>query len=272
MNKEKTMQRICTGCGQQKPLSAFLFIDAKGTRYGNLCADCRGNRQLNKITSQEDEVGRGKMELRIGARERLQIEKNRQQEFEKINLTSHQEKEEKLSLEKEEETLTQQKNEDEKRYVLNRLFLKPVIPIKNLQNEHAQTTNHDQKIEEKTHENEQKRLQKENLIDKDKKEQKLSENTSVFVDLQTHTVSRDNEVIRNFFTLLGASAPAARKQALANAAKNKLAEKNQNNVGMFTASKIEKDNLTSKEQHNQQDLEKNPTEFIKNRWGPKSRL
>ncbi|OGT45597.1 MAG: hypothetical protein A3E83_04070 [Gammaproteobacteria bacterium RIFCSPHIGHO2_12_FULL_41_20] len=42
MKKPSQLSRMCTVCGQQKPLSAFLQFGAQGATYGVICADCRG--------------------------------------------------------------------------------------------------------------------------------------------------------------------------------------------------------------------------------------
>lgn len=39
---QPTLSKICTNCGQQKPLSAFLeMTEAHGTVYGSICSACR---------------------------------------------------------------------------------------------------------------------------------------------------------------------------------------------------------------------------------------
>lgn len=86
MDNKDQLIRVCTACGQKKPLSAFLQLqtdNANSTRYGTICAPCRS--LAAKTTSQDkpiiDDRGSGSTGLRIGIKEKIQLEfdKNRQQ-------------------------------------------------------------------------------------------------------------------------------------------------------------------------------------------------
>lgn len=54
MNKpDATLTKICSSCGQRKPLSAFLQL-AGAHGYGNICSACRKTALENPVKDQED--------------------------------------------------------------------------------------------------------------------------------------------------------------------------------------------------------------------------
>ena len=51
-----TLSKICSNCGQEKPLSAFLTLsEGKGTIYGNVCSSCRKTSKNNQKTTQDSD-------------------------------------------------------------------------------------------------------------------------------------------------------------------------------------------------------------------------
>lgn len=113
MTKNK-LTRVCSACGIEKNLSAFLEISpTHGTRYGAFCATCRATGRAKKETKPTDE---GTVTLpggaRIGSKEKVFIakEQNRQikdlkdlfkKEVEKRDLFAEKKTEEKALKEKE---------------------------------------------------------------------------------------------------------------------------------------------------------------------------
>ncbi len=84
MTKQKTLTRTCIACGIEKPLSAFLQITgAQGTTYGNICSRCRslGIKEKTSILTPDDERGSTSSGMRIGAKQRFEIDQKRQQEY-----------------------------------------------------------------------------------------------------------------------------------------------------------------------------------------------
>src|SRR6266568_2690642 len=83
--KDRTqMTRTCSACGIEKPLAAFLEISSThGTRYGNLCATCRGagitEKKLNKTEEEHSTIATSG--TRIGLKERVFIEKEQKKQI-----------------------------------------------------------------------------------------------------------------------------------------------------------------------------------------------
>lgn len=82
--KDRTqMTRTCSACGLEKPLAAFLEISSThGTRYGNLCATCRGagiTEKKNKVEEEQSTVATSGS--RIGLKERVFIEKEQKKQI-----------------------------------------------------------------------------------------------------------------------------------------------------------------------------------------------
>lgn len=211
MTQKESLQRTCTSCGLLKPLSAFLYLTDKGTTYGTLCATCRGIQARNPKNEDED-VSRRTTGSRIGSQEKVQIEKTTQQRIEKKTEEHIKEaKKREFKLTTQEERNTQTKLE-EKKHLTEYIFLsanRNKKPPPSTQEKPAQTSSDPAQTRE------QVRQQKYETEEKSKKENKLTEGASFFIDAaQTGMVSRQSEVIRRFFTLVGTSSPAARKQVL----------------------------------------------------------
>ncbi len=77
MKTSTQLTRICAVCGIQKPLSAFLQISgAHGTTYGTVCATCRSAGLKEKTAAPiEDERSPTGAGTRIGAKEKVFMEK-----------------------------------------------------------------------------------------------------------------------------------------------------------------------------------------------------
>jgi hypothetical protein len=119
--KDRTqMTRTCIACGIEKPLAAFLEISSThGTRYGSLCATCRGagitEKKPNK--AEEDQSTSATSGTRIGLKERVFIEQTqnklidraKQQRIEQLN------KRDTLQEEKKAKTNLKEKSEKDHR-------------------------------------------------------------------------------------------------------------------------------------------------------------
>src|SRR3990167_930175 len=74
MNKSSSsLTKICSNCGLQKPLSAFLELTGPhGASYGNVCANCRKTviEQANKTESEESTTSTTK--VRIDSKTKVQ--------------------------------------------------------------------------------------------------------------------------------------------------------------------------------------------------------
>jgi len=69
------LTRICSVCGTQKPLSAFLEISSdRGTTYGTICATCRGAGLGKPGVKDTDDASTSRTHFNIDAKARYQIE------------------------------------------------------------------------------------------------------------------------------------------------------------------------------------------------------
>lgn len=121
MEKNKTPIRICSSCGLKKPLSAFIQVSGpEGRRYGNICATCRGQMEKEKDASSPfDESSTLELRLRIGAKERVQGEKEQKRQL-TIQRDSHREevkKREALSIERVQQTDKQNSADKDRRKI-----------------------------------------------------------------------------------------------------------------------------------------------------------
>jgi hypothetical protein len=73
MKDRSNMTRICSACGIEKPLAAFLEISGThGTHYGAICSACRGAGITGKkILTPEEESTMSTTGNRIGSKERI---------------------------------------------------------------------------------------------------------------------------------------------------------------------------------------------------------
>lgn len=77
MKNRNDMTRICSLCGIEKSLAAFLEISSThGTHYGIICSACRGSGAIEKKTLKQDEdiSTMASTGSRIGSKERVFIE------------------------------------------------------------------------------------------------------------------------------------------------------------------------------------------------------
>jgi hypothetical protein len=72
MNKpNSTLTKICSSCGQRKPLSAFLHLTAGSHGYGNICSTCRKTALQNPVVEKEEST-RSTTGVKIDAKSKVQ--------------------------------------------------------------------------------------------------------------------------------------------------------------------------------------------------------
>lgn len=128
MTKHTQPTRICTACGIQKPLTAFLHLTSKlGTAYGSICSTCRGKgikEEVKKLISDEEKSSTTSS-LRIGMKQLVEIElqKKREQKDRQDNKELELKKREQVSVEKTESTELKEKADKLQRETYQRGFL-----------------------------------------------------------------------------------------------------------------------------------------------------
>lgn len=120
MAKKIQITRICSVCGVEKPIAAFLQISSKqGTHYGFVCSTCRSMGKMTKPTPAptEDESTTASTDKRIGAKERLYIEQEKQRYLKELKELHIKEakKREQNTTDKTEQTELKEKAEKEHR-------------------------------------------------------------------------------------------------------------------------------------------------------------
>jgi len=76
MEKPSQINRACSSCGIQKPLSAFLQLEGtQGASYGNVCASCRGKEVKTESSDKGDDKSKLELKLRIGSAEKMYADK-----------------------------------------------------------------------------------------------------------------------------------------------------------------------------------------------------
>ncbi|HEX4046126.1 MAG TPA: hypothetical protein VHZ76_10730 [Gammaproteobacteria bacterium] len=104
------LSKTCASCGQQKPLSAFLQLNAKkGTIYGNICSSCRkANMEKVETTQETEDSTTPHATHTIDSKSKVYQENQNKQQFEKKELekeVSRQETDD-IKTQKDEKTLT----------------------------------------------------------------------------------------------------------------------------------------------------------------------
>ncbi len=214
MEKRGQLTRVCSSCGIQKPLSAFLQITAgQGTTYGAVCASCRSKEareQIKKNPLEEEKSSGTQAGARIGSKQRVAMEKERIRllKEEKENEITETKKQDSLTADKFDRTEKLEKSEkthrDEIEAKRKRGFLTQRIRV-------SSQAMIGQKFEDRNsasaHFNEkQQGIETKKIEDAIKHELRL---TSVDVSAATpgHVTRVDNPTFRAFMSWLGTSAP-----------------------------------------------------------------
>ncbi|MBV8803001.1 MAG: hypothetical protein JO131_08595 [Gammaproteobacteria bacterium] len=128
MKNRNDMTRICSICGVEKPLAAFLEISSShGTRYGIICSACRGSGAIEKKITSDDEGTIVSTGARIGIKERIFIENEQKkkisiQKQERIDLLT---KRDAILLDKTEKKIEKESQEKDHRRTYIDLKNKP---------------------------------------------------------------------------------------------------------------------------------------------------
>src|SRR3990167_7374031 len=112
MAKREHLTRICTACGMEKPLSAFLQITgAQGTTYGNICSTCRGTgaKEKSSVPALEEEQSSTSSGIRIGSKQKVEIEKEKKRELDELKQHYVEEEKKREQIITEKITTTEQK-------------------------------------------------------------------------------------------------------------------------------------------------------------------
>lgn len=218
MEKRDQLTRTCTVCGLQKPLSAFLQITAKGTTYGAICASCRNKSAKSNIKTLDDErSSTTNAGARIGAKERTEIEREKQRlkkETKDSNLKEARQNElletDKLDradkLEKAEKSHRGEIEEKKKRGFLNYQSIKQPASTQSLIGQKIE----DRTFAAKAHFNERQQTIEAKKVE-DAIKQELRINSVDLSGTPHHSMtSANNPTFRAFLTWLGSSAPIVR--------------------------------------------------------------
>ncbi len=117
MTKELQASRLCSSCGQKKPLVAFLELVGGSHTYGNICSTCRGSsRDLKKPVEEVDESGSGTTRLQIDNKTKTQREHDQNEQLKENTELDYEEKTKKETLEEEKNNEAEQREEIEKKY------------------------------------------------------------------------------------------------------------------------------------------------------------
>lgn len=122
MANQPRLTRVCSACGLEKPLAAFLQISGKlGTNYGTICASCRAiGRAAAQSTSDEDSTTETK-DKRIGSKERVDIEqeKTRQaKELKELYIKAAKKREEDAAVKTEEADLKEKAEKEHRKFYI----------------------------------------------------------------------------------------------------------------------------------------------------------
>jgi hypothetical protein len=114
MKNRNEMTRVCSVCGIEKSLAAFLEISStQGTHYGNICSGCRGSGATEKksLSTEEDISTIASTGSRIGTKERIFVDNEQRKKIDE-------QKQERIEQLAKRDTLlldkTEKKNEKEK--------------------------------------------------------------------------------------------------------------------------------------------------------------
>jgi hypothetical protein len=82
--------KICTSCGQRKPLSAFLQMNKAGTAsHGQICANCRKTLAENAKRPQGEDAGTQETGHKIDTKARMKAENDKRQLVTEVHENYH---------------------------------------------------------------------------------------------------------------------------------------------------------------------------------------
>ncbi|MEO8401983.1 MAG: hypothetical protein ABI597_09365 [Gammaproteobacteria bacterium] len=219
MAKRKSLTRICTACGIEKPLSAFLHISgAQGTTYGTICSTCRSagiTEKSNELLTEDERSGTSSG-IRIGSKQKVEIEKQKKLEFKEFKEKQVDEvkKREKTSYEKLERTEQTEKAEKDHRKTfidakkqgfLNYQTKPPLSSQSVIGQKRDDRPSGMPFIEEKRQVVDAKNV--EDVIRQELNNTTVDLSGAPLVEKQSNVESRDNPTFRKFQAWLGSDAP-----------------------------------------------------------------
>lgn len=198
---EPILKKICSSCGKQKPLSAFLQLTGQqGTTYSNICADCRkANAEKVNESKQAEGSTRSTSGLKIDSKTKVHDEiLDKKQQYE----TAERYKEEREKIEEEKEQHEQQKlvqEKDSKQHQKSFLGKSPYLtPSKT---EDQKRFANFQQIEEGA---------KNEAIKEEDKKKEIDLSTGAYMPSQTGEIKQQSAAFLRFKKWVGMSAPVSR--------------------------------------------------------------
>lgn len=281
MTKQPPLTRTCTICGIEKSLSAFLYISGtQGTIYGSICSSCRSSGAKEKTISVHDD-GRSSTSagMRIGAKERLEIEKKQLQEQQERQEKQEKEvkKRDKVSLEHFERL--EQKEKGEKDHRETYIEEKKKLEFLNYKSKQPASGPIGQKKEDPTLtpapllEEKQRITETINREEKAKQDQRattLDLSGAPVLDQQHNVVSRDNPIFQQFLSWIGDAPIAKTISQLYRKSPPPLAKPQEKAINN-AAKPQEKFYSQEKFHKSEKNQKETPQEFIEKTWGPSSR-
>lgn len=235
--------KICSSCGEKKPLSAFLQLTTtEGTTYGNICTDCRKS-GLDKSKKEQEESTRGDTGFKIDTKARVagEIDKKKAKQQTEELYHEEREKKEETSTQKKEQTKHIAAREKEHRSWKN-AFISTAIKSKNQMD--VSPPDVTQKAEQATIQQTREEAVKTQAVKEEQQLKTIDTSLGSFLPSQTGFQQKYQSIAwQQFKTLLGASAPINRVLDAA-AKKNETTKENK------------KESLT---------------DYIEKTWGPSSR-
>lgn len=263
MTKHSPLSRICTACGIEKPLTAFLYLTSKaGTTYGTICATCRGKgikEKAQKFVSEEERTSTTSG-MRIGVKQLLEIELAQKREKEERKIIKEEElkkreqnSSEQIELIEEKEKADKFHRDTKKQAFLNYQTSKQIFSAQSVLGQKKD----ERFVQSPINTEKQQALEAANVTEAIKQEAlkttlDLTSGSPVF-DQQHFHISRD-ATLKRLQSLLGGDAPILKAMS----AFYKTLQPGQHNKPL-RLSEPEKTQLDP------------PEDFIEKTWGPSSR-
>lgn len=229
------LTRICSSCGLEKPLAAFLQISKQGTFYGTICASCRAAERTAQQTAGSDEDGTTETkDKRIGSKEKVSLEQENARQIKDLKelyIKAAKKRDEEAGAKSEESDLKEKAEKDHRKFYIEtkQSFLSQRKPddIKNIE------IKEDNVKHEKTHRENQQKVETYKQEDIIKQEIQITslDFSNPFIAGQTSQFRFQTDTFLKFKSWLGVTAPVVKtlellyqKNVPAQAAKNPVFE------------------------------------------------
>jgi hypothetical protein len=213
--------KICTSCGQRKPLSAFLQMNKAGTvSHGQICASCRKTLTENAKHPQGEDAGTQETGHKIDSKARMKAENDKRQHQTDLHENYHENRDINATDAKFSEQKQATKQETEKK-IRGSMFGR-----QGFLSEKKQTPNTEASTQAQQQAHAETQIQTEQHNAKEERQKTQLDFTMPYIDPQTPGQARYGTAFREFRQRLGKDSPFMR--AAENAAKNanKANEKN----------------------------------------------